>query len=245
MSRSANSSPPAFPTTRWSLVSGAGRADGGAEHLSALLQAYLPALRAHLVFGRRFPPERADDLLQGFVASRILEKNLIARADRARGRFRSFLLASLDNYVRNELRDAGRQKRSAGPPPEPVGEAVADGAALPASEAFDVAWARSVVLDALRRMEEQCHAAGRSDLWALFRRRVVLPAFEGAEPVPYEQLVREFAFASPAQAANALTTAKRMFDRMLRAVVSEYAGEGADADEEIADLRAILARPRA
>jgi hypothetical protein len=50
-----------FPTTHWSLVARAGQDGGDArrEALDQLLRRYLPALRAHLIFGRRMPPEDA------------------------------------------------------------------------------------------------------------------------------------------------------------------------------------------
>ena len=87
-----------FPTTAWSLVAEAGQEDAGAKRdaLDRLLRRYLPALRAHLIYRRRFAPERADDLVQEFVADKIVEKDLIARADQQLGKFRTFLLTALE-----------------------------------------------------------------------------------------------------------------------------------------------------
>src|SRR4051795_12436921 len=90
-----------FPTTRWSLV---GRAaargtDNGRLALSELLQIYLPALKAHLVGPLRIDEHRADDLLQGFLADKVVEQNMIALADPTRGKFRTFLLTALERFV--------------------------------------------------------------------------------------------------------------------------------------------------
>ncbi len=60
--------------------------------------------------------------------------------------------------------------------------------------------------------------------------------------MPYDDLVRQNGFSSPVRAANALVTAKRMFTRVLRAVISEYQGDEAEIDSEIDDLHKILAR---
>ena len=58
-------------------------------------------------------PEDAQDLTQDFF-SRLLEKNHLAKADRERGKFRTFLLASLKNFLVNEWKRAGRLKRGGG-----------------------------------------------------------------------------------------------------------------------------------
>ena len=64
-----------------------------------MLKQYLPALRAHLISEKRFAIELAEDLLQGFVADKIIEQNLLEHAREGRGKFRSFLLTTLNNYV--------------------------------------------------------------------------------------------------------------------------------------------------
>src|SRR5947208_3626715 len=107
MSRPADDRPESFPATQWSLVDRARQQDTGArdDALAKLLERYLPALRAHLTLEKRIrPPERADDLLQGFVADKIIEQRLLDHADEGRGKFRSFLLVTLNNYVISQHR---------------------------------------------------------------------------------------------------------------------------------------------
>jgi len=64
-----------FPDTPWSLLLSLRRADEEARRqtLDLLLRQYLPALRAHLL-ARRVPADRVDDLLQGFVADKVIER---------------------------------------------------------------------------------------------------------------------------------------------------------------------------
>src|SRR5690349_8799013 len=95
-----------FPSTRWSVVERAGHLDGdaGREALAGLLKQYLPALRSHLIYGRRLDSHTADDVLQGFTTDKVLEQDLIQRAQKSRGRFRNFLLVSLNNYLLNYWR---------------------------------------------------------------------------------------------------------------------------------------------
>ena len=69
-----------FPTTHWSLVGRAAQDASEAKRraLDELLARYQPALRAHLIYGKRLQPEDAEDLLQEFVACKILASELFA-----------------------------------------------------------------------------------------------------------------------------------------------------------------------
>ena len=237
-----------FPATHWSLVARAvSAADvaAGREALEALLRQYLPALRARLVVERRIHPEKAEDLLQGFIADKVLEKELLARADRKLGRFRSFILTSLDRYLVDQSRTALAQRNNPCGGPMLALSEVADFARPPGrrrlQDGFDQAWGKQVIAEAINRMREECTGLRRCDLWEVFQARVLGPAIDDTPPLPYDELVRQFGFSSPEQASNVLVTAKRMFARMLRAVVSEYAGEEADVEEELAELRVALA----
>ena len=103
--------PALFATTHWSVVLSAGQVSlpGAPEALEKLCRAYWYPL---YVFARRLgnSPEDAQDLTQDFFA-RLLEKNYLANADRERGKFRTFLLGSLKNFLVNEWKRAGRLKR--------------------------------------------------------------------------------------------------------------------------------------
>jgi RNA polymerase sigma-70 factor (ECF subfamily) len=214
------------------------------EALGELLTRYLPALKTHLVLGKGLSPDRADDLIQEFVASKILERDLIGRADRDLGKFRTFLLTALDRFLVDQIRHDTAKKRS---PADAELLSVGDHhehlrSTETPSDGFDVAWARGVLAEVLQRMRCHCESSGRMDLWGVFQCRLVDPILEGAKPVEYEQLVERFALKSPAHASNVLITAKRMFARTLRSVVAEYCRDDEEMESEIEDLRQILAR---
>jgi RNA polymerase sigma factor (sigma-70 family) len=101
-----------FETTRWSVVLAAGAessSPGVQEALATLCETYWYPLYAFLR-SRGYSAEDAQDLTQAFFA-RLLEKQTIRHADPARGRFRSFLLASLKNFAANEHdRDIARKR---------------------------------------------------------------------------------------------------------------------------------------
>ena len=90
----------AFDTTRWTLVLAAG-SDDGTSHaaLADLCRAYWLPLYVY-VRRRGHSAHDAEDLTQGFFAD-LLSRGSVKQADRARGRFRSFLLAALTNHLYN------------------------------------------------------------------------------------------------------------------------------------------------
>ncbi|HVJ83602.1 MAG TPA: sigma factor, partial [Planctomycetia bacterium] len=134
------------PLTHWSAIAAAqGRDPKAQQALDELCRVYWPVIYAYL---RRLvnDPENAADLTQGFFA-RLLERNWLAQADAARGRFRSFLRAAARNYWLNERRAAAAAKRGGGWRPTPIELAAWDerlarteGGAAPDAE-FDREWA--------------------------------------------------------------------------------------------------------
>ncbi len=97
-----------FGSTRWSVVLAAGRISSAdaREALALLCQHYWYPLYAY-VRRRAKSVDEAQDLIQEFFA-RLLEHNLIGKADPERGRFRCFLLTALRNFLANEWAKAGR-----------------------------------------------------------------------------------------------------------------------------------------
>lgn len=240
--RSGDSKRHFFPVTNWTAVLQAGRSDfsisGAAQ--DELLRVYLPALQGYLLRVRVLSPDHVEDILQGFVADKIVKGGLFRKADQARGRFRNLVLKSLNNYVNTWL-----QKRARGPV-EGVGVDHLPDIAVEAEQTvpFDEDWARQTVTAALETMQRECVQKSRGDVWDVFCCRVVRPAYEDAPEVPYEAIVEKFNLSSPREAINLLVTAKRMFVRCLREAIGRYAAEGEDVDGEMADLRSILMRSR-
>jgi len=245
MARQSDESLGPFPATQWSLVARAGERDGAdsREALSMLLQRYLPALRAHLVIEKRIPPDRASDLLQGFVADKIIEQDLLRHAEKSKGKFRSFLLVTLNHYIISQHRSDTAAKRA---PRESI-EALDERATqLPGghdpSAQFNIAWARQLLDEAIGRMKVECTHSKRLDVWTVFEGRVLRVALDGQEASEYSELIKQLGLATPLEACRLLTTAKRMFSRILQSVAGEYAGADGDADAEIEDLRQTLSK---
>ncbi len=232
------------PLTRWSLVL---RVQTDAPQvqetaLNELLSVYYPVMRKFLTAGMGFPPEVADDLIQGFVTDKVLTKNVLVDARPARGRFRSFIFKVLKNYALDNLRKQRAQKRApaAAPVPDSVGLHNVPSADASLEDLYNLEWARHLLAEVVRRMRVECEQKRRLDLWEIFDGRILQPLLGAGNALPYETLVARYGFQSPTQASNALITAKRMFRRLLEEVIRDTVETDAQVEAEIRELKRVL-----
>jgi DNA-directed RNA polymerase specialized sigma24 family protein len=228
------------PPTDWSRLGSA--AEGDEASLDWLIRQYSGPLK--IFFLAAFPglKQEAELMLQDFAEDKILKSGWLHRANRDRGQFRHFLKTSLRNFVLDRLSRAEVKHH-------PVSlegiEEELPGPEAP-SEQFDLAWARIVLAETLRRMEADCKNPNedqprRSYIWEMFRIRVLEPVLNDAAEVPYDQLVKRFGLKSPTEASNTLLSAKRIFKAHLNKVVREYAQQDAATAAEVQALEEFLA----
>jgi RNA polymerase sigma-70 factor (ECF subfamily) len=227
-----------FPPTHWSLVHRAAHSapEARKKALASLLARYLPALKSYLRTARKLKPADADDLLQSFIADKVLARDLLKHADASRGRFRTFLLTSLNNYAASRHR-----KAVAKPTPTPLHLPAPDPTPARAAEA---AWARTLLQNVLDAMRHECRRTRRPDVWAVFQTRILAPIYDNTPPPSYADLAKTLHLASPTQAANLLVTAKRLYARLLRTAIAEYERDDAAIDDELAALHNALSEAR-
>jgi DNA-directed RNA polymerase specialized sigma24 family protein len=163
-----------FATTHWSVVLAAGQRDSPAatEALENLCRTYWYPLYAY-IRRRGFGHEDAQDLTQGFLLQ-LLEHDAFNRVERSRGRFRSFLLASLNYYLADQRDHAGAIKRGAGQAPISLeASAAAERYQLEPLDTgspgrlFERRWALALLDQVLQRLGQEFQEAGNG---ALFRR---------------------------------------------------------------------------
>jgi RNA polymerase sigma factor (sigma-70 family) len=161
-----------FVTTHWSVVLTAGRTGTERSHaaLEQLCRNYWQPLYAYV---RRagHSREEAEDLTQEFFA-RLLAQNTVARADPVRGRFRSFLLATLKHFLANEWGKAHARKRGGGAQvlslqfdtAEPFcAQPIAPGDTP--DRAYDRQWALALLDVVLGRLRREYRDSGREKLF--------------------------------------------------------------------------------
>ena len=231
-----------FATTRWSLViAAAGLSPGSAGALAELCEAYWYPAYAYV---RRsgYSVDDAADLTQAFF-TRVLEKGFLKEARPERGRFRSFLLASLRHFILNERDWKNARKRGGDVLHVPIdfGEGEDRYQREPPDDMtperiYERRWTLDVINRAITRLAAKYTASGRL---ALFVR--LTPYLTGDEPQSYAALA-----ASTGSSENALRQAvhrlRKEFRATLRETIAETVESGDDVDDELRYLLRVIAR---
>jgi len=235
---------PQFCTTHWSVVLAAGRESSPQtdQALEVLCRAYWFAL---YVFVRRqgYDVEDAQDLTQGFLA-RFLEKKYIERADPERGRFRTFLLACLKNFLANEWDRSQTTKRGAAHQTISWDEHAAENQFLaePATgvspeEAFEKRWAGMLLDQVLLRLRAEFEAGGKTEAFNPLKEFLW-----GAESsVSYAELSARLDLSEGA-ARVAVHRFRQRYRELLRASIADTVADPKDVDDELRHLISVLGR---
>lgn len=182
----------------------------------------------------------ARDCVQAFLEKRILSGTLLDQADPGKGRFRKFLFVSFRNFVTDQMRSALRNPIAFSQPLLPDGSPPETDFSEEDSQHLEVAWAREVLQQSIVRMREECQLSEQTRIWKVFEGRLLRPVTHHARPVSYDTLMDQCGFGSVKEAANSLTTAKRIFRRVSRQVLEDFSGSP-DSDEELGLLRRVFA----
>ena len=225
---------PEFPTTRLSLVLAAADAANTqcGEALAALCRTYWQPLYA-FVRRRGYGHEEAQDLTQSFIA-RVLEKKVLGEFQRERGRFRSFLLASLKNFLANAQDAEHAQKRGGAAPQLPISQIELADDATP-EKIFEKQWALALVNRVLSQLQEEFRREGKSDRYGPLRAGLM-----GDETrVPYREIGRQLEMSEGAVKV-AIHRLRRRFHEALREEISMTVTEEREISDEIRHLLAAL-----
>ena len=227
-----------FATTHWSVVLAAGEPNStqAAQALEKLCRTYWYPIYAYL--RRRGCGEQdAQDLSQGFFAQ-LLERRSIQAVEREKGKFRSFLLASLNYYVADERDRANAQKRGGGREvlSLDVQEAEQRYRLEPADERspdklFERRWAMTLLDQVLARLAEEFSAAGKPELFNRLNPYLV----EGSGEKTYAETAREGGMTEEA-VKKAVQRMRRRYHQLFREEIAQTVASPAEVDEELRHL---------
>lgn len=236
----SESTTPRFPATRWTLIEQLRQGNEAAAFraLENLLEMYYQPLRAFVVWRFHVGEEQAAEWLHSFVWKKVIIQQCLAKVNHANGKFRTFVAAALVNFVIDEIRGDGRHFRQPQGGLLPLDEALdlEDKQVLAQCDHFNRSWGQAILAETCRRMKQECQQKALPKVWAVFEIRLLEPILNGGQPLPYNELYARLRFKSEVEAGNALTTAKRMFSRIIRTVIREYARDEAEVETEIQEL---------
>jgi DNA-directed RNA polymerase specialized sigma24 family protein len=230
-----------FATTQWTVVVAArdGTDSEARRALEALCEAYWFPLYAY-IRRRGHTADDARDLTQAFFAD-LLSRNFLESIDRSKGRFRSFLLASLENFLSHE-RDKERTLKKGGGA-QPLSLDVTDAETrysyepadrLTPALAFERRWGLTVMERAMRRLQ----AESTPEHPERFDR--LKPYLTGSEPQgQYREVAGDLGMTETAVKATVHRLRQR-YGRLLREEVSETVADPAEVDDEVRHLLRVI-----
>jgi len=230
-----------FLTTQWSLIENiqAGQ-DEDKLLIGFLLEEYWKPVYCYL---RRsgYDNEQAKDLTQAFFHEVVLNKDLVGRADKAKGRFRSFLLHALKQYtIKQNLKERVRKRI---PKEKMVSLEVAEPPALPVSlteasvdDSFNYAWISAMMERVLSSVKAECAELRMDTHWTLFYERVVRPILTNRQAPSLTHLCQNYNIENTQTASNMIVTVKRRFRAALEQNVRRTLLEKDQAHDEIVEL---------
>jgi RNA polymerase sigma-70 factor (ECF subfamily) len=231
-----------FATTHWTVICSASQPDSlhAREALETLCRIYWYPVYAFVRRQGRNSDD-AQDLTQEFFAS-LLEKNTFAFADRKRGRFRSFLLTALKNFLNKEWERGRAQKRGGGETLVALDALTAEqryrvepSHQLTPERLFERRWALTLLESVLTALRKEYVAAGREELFQTLK-----PALMGEKGfAPYAELASRFALSE----GGLKTVVHRMrarYRELLYAQISHTVAGPGDVEDELRHLVSVV-----
>ena len=230
-----------FLTTHWSLIEDSKSDDERSRALiGLLLDLYWKPVYFYL---RRkgHNNEEAKDLTQGFFHEIVLNRRLIQRADKAKGRFRSFLLHALEQYLIDERHKQTAQRRI--PKDKLVSLVNVEAPVLPHAhpdmtpeESYNYGWMSALLDRVLSDVEAKCHEQGMSMHWNIFHDRLVQPILKQQAPPSLETVCEKYGIADRKKASNMMITVKRCFQTVLQEHVRNTVISDDQTREELQEI---------
>jgi len=216
-------------------------AESAQQALSGFCEAYWPPLYSFLRHRGHSSPD-AQDLVQGFFAH-LLEQNTLTRADQQKGRLRTFLLGSLQNFLFNEYNRARALKRGGGRQIVSIEEHLPEAEAamlatshLSDARCYDLVWASTIVSRAWQHLQNAFVAEGKAE-WL----EELKPFVAGGSATPLNQDETAARLGVPiATLRTWLSRLRQHYRESLRTEVANTVSDPADVDQELHHLYQIL-----
>jgi RNA polymerase sigma-70 factor (ECF subfamily) len=228
-----------FPSTLWTVVLRAGRDElaKGRAALAQLCQGYWYPIYS-FVRRRGFSPHDAEDLTQAFFAQ-LIEKHSLQRVDPGLGRFRTFLLASLKNFLANDWDQRNALKRGGGQKfvslDQENGESRYQRESIDEmtpERHFERQWAMTLLKQVLEALRHEYLAEGNGDLFEELQAVIV------GQPATYAEMATRLGRTEGAVKV-AVHRLRQRYRDLTRERIAATVGE-AEVEDELRHLMAVL-----
>jgi DNA-directed RNA polymerase specialized sigma24 family protein len=222
-----------FPTTNWTHIAAASLHGEGRGAMEELCRSYYAPVRRFVEWRRG--RQDAEDVSQAFFLH-LLEHGIVKRADRLRGRFRTFLLAVLNRFLLHHERSLAAEKRGGKIDFLPLTEADADTCANPEETSrFDREWAIALMDAASARVGDEIRRDRGDEAFEVLRRFLGI----GQEPQTYETAAALLGLSLSAVKTEILRWRRRLGE-IVRSEVGRTVCTPQEVEEEIVHLRRVL-----
>jgi RNA polymerase sigma factor (sigma-70 family) len=231
---------PRFHTTRWSavLLSAQSHTPGSQAALADLCRIYWYPIYA-FVRRRGSGPEDAQDLTQGFFLH-LLEHKALRQVSPVKGKFRSFLLASLQKYLSDQADSVRCLKRGGKTEFVPLDMKSAEDRYrltpidfLTADKIFDARWAMTLLDEAMGRLSEECAAQGKASMFETLK--PFIDPINSKAAFSYENVANTLRV-SLVSVRKLIFRLRKRYASILREEVAQTVSDPAEVDEEIQAL---------
>jgi hypothetical protein len=239
-----------FGVTCWTAIESIASKDDVSNRalVGDFLKAYWKPVYCYLRH-KGYNSERAKDLTQGFFHEVVLGRELIQRADRTKGRFRTLLLRALDRYLVSIHRKETAQKRI----PEKklislegstFGELPEAADNLDSDEVFHYTWVCELLDRMIEDVEAECCQSDMKVHWDMFNDRVLHPILASAEPLGLDELCRKYGVDQTTRVSSMIFAVKRRFQAAAKRLLRESVASEHEIEEEMLELMKFLAKER-
>lgn len=231
-------------TTRWSVVLSAGEEGPDSRNaLEELCQAYwYPLYR--FVRTKGFESDQAADITQGFFAL-LLERHDFENLKQEKGRFRSFLLASIKNYIANEREKMSAQKRGGAVKTFSIDVDDAEkkfqldsGDDTSPDNAYERTWALTLLQQVQVKLKQEYSSNEKQKLF-----EKIASFLGGSSPdLPtYQQVAQELEMTESAVKVN-VHRMRKQFRKLLRDEISNTVATEQEIDQELNEMFSVLSQ---
>lgn len=236
-----------FVTTSWSNLEAAQQGDTSQarEALESICNTYWYPLYAY-IRRKGHSAQDAEDLTQAYFFQ-VLEKNYLGAVDRQKGKFRSFLLASLNHFLSNQRDFRNAEKRGGGKPLISLDDQTAEdryqlepATDLTPEKMFEYRWAGTLMDQVRQKLKEECDEAGKSALFGEVQQYLLQEPPSGG----YNEVADHLKMSSGAVAV-AVHRLRQRFGELVRLEVSGTVASPEDVEPEMNHLLEVLREMRA